>query len=178
MMYKLIAEPAQEPITLAEAKAFARIDVSDDDAIITELITRARKFIEEMTSLALFDQTWDCYLDEMPTVLRFHVTPLKSVTGLYYTDVDGSEFTEDAAHYIADTYGDRLIMKQDEVYEGYTYARNWIGWRVRFQAGETSYPEWSKDLTKRLVAFMYDNRDEEISPALMSEIARHKVWYL
>jgi hypothetical protein len=46
-VFKLVAAPANEPITLDEAKAQARVDTNIDYALITGLITRARQWAEQ-----------------------------------------------------------------------------------------------------------------------------------
>src|SRR5690242_18760477 len=54
----LIAGPGEEPVSLAEAKAFARIDGSDEDALVGALIAAARLHVESLTGRALITQTW------------------------------------------------------------------------------------------------------------------------
>lgn len=51
------ADGATEPVTLAEAKRWLQVDFTDDDALITDLITAARETIEQYTNLALVDKT-------------------------------------------------------------------------------------------------------------------------
>ncbi len=41
-----ITPPILEPVTVADAKAFARVEFSDDDAIIASLISMAREYVE------------------------------------------------------------------------------------------------------------------------------------
>lgn len=64
--YTLVTAPAIEPVTLAEAKAHARIDIDDDDAYVTTLIQAARQWIEEATGRCLITQTWRLDLDQWP----------------------------------------------------------------------------------------------------------------
>jgi uncharacterized phiE125 gp8 family phage protein len=54
----LIAGPGEEPVSLAEAKAFCRIDGTDEDALVSALITAARLHVESITGRALLTQTW------------------------------------------------------------------------------------------------------------------------
>src|SRR5690348_5785828 len=54
----LIAGPGEEPVSLAEAKAFARVDGSDEDALVSALIAAARLHVESLTGRALVTQTW------------------------------------------------------------------------------------------------------------------------
>jgi uncharacterized phage protein (predicted DNA packaging) len=42
-----------EPLTLADARAFLRVEHEDDDALIGELITAARTHLESLTHLTL-----------------------------------------------------------------------------------------------------------------------------
>jgi len=63
---RLVTDAASEPVTLAEAKAYARVDISDDDALITALISAARRRVEKETGLALLTQSWVAVLDRWP----------------------------------------------------------------------------------------------------------------
>ena len=46
---ELITPPSAEPIAQSVAKTFLKIDISDDDTLVTELIKTARQFCEEYT---------------------------------------------------------------------------------------------------------------------------------
>jgi uncharacterized phiE125 gp8 family phage protein len=63
---KLITPPAVEPITLAQAKLFLRVDIADDDTLITGFITAARQYAERCTGRVFFNQTWQLSLDHFP----------------------------------------------------------------------------------------------------------------
>lgn len=129
----LVTPPAAEPVTLAEAKLWARVDTSytTDDALITALITAARQHIETIACRALITQTWDYFLDCFPygglSPLRWtYGSPfaasvprwtqafpsgelalpyptLQSVTFLKYTDDTGTVQTLDPTLYQVDT---------------------------------------------------------------------------
>jgi hypothetical protein len=48
-MSLLISESGSEPITTAEAKAWAKVENSDEDSLISSLITSCRREIESYT---------------------------------------------------------------------------------------------------------------------------------
>ena len=62
----LVSPPAEEPVSLAEAKLHLRVDFSDDDALITALITAARAAAETMTGRQLVTARWKLVLDSFP----------------------------------------------------------------------------------------------------------------
>ncbi|MBI1188309.1 MAG: hypothetical protein GC206_13425 [Alphaproteobacteria bacterium] len=64
--FALSSAPASEPVTLAEAKAHARIEHSAEDAQISAWITVARVIVEKATNRALVAQTWTATLDRWP----------------------------------------------------------------------------------------------------------------
>ena len=66
MSYALITPAAEEPVTLAEAKAFLRLDGSDEDALLGDLIATARDYLEMVSGLSLVTQGWRLYRDDWP----------------------------------------------------------------------------------------------------------------
>ncbi|WP_018266519.1 head-tail connector protein [Methylosinus sp. LW4] len=63
---RLVTDAASEPVTLADAKAYARVDLGDDDILITALIAAARRRVEKETGLALLTQSWVSVFDRWP----------------------------------------------------------------------------------------------------------------
>lgn len=55
--WKITTPVSTEPITLSDAKTYLRIDFTDDDTLITNLITRARGLAERITGRAFATQT-------------------------------------------------------------------------------------------------------------------------
>ena len=62
----LIAPPAAEPVSLAEARAWLRVDTNDEDSVIASLISAARMLVESATRRALVTQGWRMTLDAWP----------------------------------------------------------------------------------------------------------------
>lgn len=62
----LIAPPAAEPVTLAEARSWLRVDTTDEDGAIASLISAAREIVEMATRRALVTQSWRIVMDAWP----------------------------------------------------------------------------------------------------------------
>lgn len=62
--------PTVEPVTLTEAKAWLKLDTSDDDSLITDLIKGARQAAEDFTRRAFITQTVTLTLDLQPSNLN------------------------------------------------------------------------------------------------------------
>lgn len=82
--FNRIAGPAGEPVSLAEAKAHLRVDLADDDAMITRLIAAAREWVEAQTGRALMTQTWRVTQDAWPegAALSLVRPPVQAVTSV------------------------------------------------------------------------------------------------
>ena len=99
MGLSLIVGPAQEPVSLAEAKAHLRVTEADDDALIAGYILAARRAAESYIRGAIITQTWDYTVDYCwPLVnvrgmskyrIEIPLHPLQSVSSVSYVDVDG-----------------------------------------------------------------------------------------
>lgn len=63
MPAQLITPPAQEPVTLGEAKAHLRLETALDDDYVNALIISARLYTEEVCWRGLVTQTWEYVLE-------------------------------------------------------------------------------------------------------------------
>lgn len=62
-----VLDPASEPVSVADMKLYSRIDVSDDDGLISSLISVARERAEDLTARCLMPQQWIFSMDNFPT---------------------------------------------------------------------------------------------------------------
>src|SRR5690606_3123378 len=87
----LLAGPAEEPVSLAETRAFLKVDDTAEDALITTLMGAARMHVEGVTGRALLAQSWRVVLDAWPDngQVRLTVTPFMAVTGIAAYDATG-----------------------------------------------------------------------------------------
>ena len=88
----IVNPPTVEPLTLAETKRWLRVDHTDDDALISNLIKAARERIEARTGRAILAQTWRISLDRWPGDGRvtLPVLPILSVAAVRVYDAAGA----------------------------------------------------------------------------------------
>lgn len=95
--------PAVEPVTLAEAKAWAKVDTPDDDPLVSDIIVAAREQIEADLKRALITQTRTLFMSRFPGVwgeIPLPYPPLQSISSIQYADSDGTLQTLDPAKYV------------------------------------------------------------------------------
>lgn len=87
----LLAGPASEPVSLAEAKGFLRVDSNDEDAFVGTLIAAARVHLESVTGRAMLAQSWRVIHDDWPQsrTVTLPVAPLISLTSIVAFDPEG-----------------------------------------------------------------------------------------
>ena len=84
---RVITEPSEEPVSLAEAKAHLRVIGSEEDALISNLIKAAREKAEAQTARAFVTQTREVWLDRFPSDPVFLPSPpLLSIVSIKYLD--------------------------------------------------------------------------------------------
>lgn len=93
----LIEPPADEPLSLAEAKNYLRVSHDADDALIQSMITAARLQVETRTRRALLTQTWRIVLDRWPATgeILSPVSPLRDVVAARVRDEAGDALALD-----------------------------------------------------------------------------------
>ena len=133
----LISPPAIEPVSLDQAKSFCTVSrgFTDDDQLISGLISAAREVAETYIRRSIFNQSWLLTLDNFPlfwgrsTVKNiaessfpysyfFEGVTIKlprphcvSVSSIQYLDVNGDSQTLSSSNYVLDTNSEpaRLI---------------------------------------------------------------------
>ena len=132
--------PAAEPVTLAQAKQQCVVDIgfTDDDDLISALITAARQHCEKLMQRAIFSRTILLSLDNFPIptfgstlnpsdraafftgtyiwnqlAIRLPMPRCTSITSITYHDQTGTQQTVDATTYNADFIGEpcRIVPK-------------------------------------------------------------------
>lgn len=121
MSLVLITPPAEEPISVGEAKAHCRVSITDDDALLSALVIAARQHVESYTRRALITQTWEGTLDQFPdsgqaayrglgttvgreSEIALPLPPLVSVTSVKYLETAAGALTTLATtEYLVDT---------------------------------------------------------------------------
>ena len=166
MSLKLVTAASTYPVTLAEAKLHLRVDSTDEDTLITALITAATEMCEQKTGRAIMQQTWDVTLDEFPTYFELTRVPVQTVTYVKYYDTDGVLQTLSSALYTVSSADDFGFGKITPV-----YGTLWPATRehneavaVRYVAGYTNaaaVPEPIKAWIKLMINTMFDNRETE-----------------
>ncbi len=84
MSSTLITPPSVEPLSLAEAKDFLRVEHDDDDDVIAALIAGSRIHVEAQTRRALITQTRRIVRDAWPAagVLSVLPAPLRALVAV------------------------------------------------------------------------------------------------
>lgn len=173
MALSLVTAVTTEPLSVAEAKAQCKIEVSDDDTLFGTLITSARQWCEAFTHRALAPQTWDLKLDGFPCwAIEVSMPPVTGIGSVTYVDTNGDTQTLTATtHYTTDLPAGPMALPARVVP---AYGVVWPVTRcvpnavtVRFTAGYTSsgvnvIPEAIKQAMKLLIGHWYANRESVV----------------
>ena len=166
MALKLITAATTYPVTLAEAKLHCRVDIADDDTLITALITAATEMAEQKTGRAIITQTLELTLDAFPEAFELTRVPVQSITSVKYYDTTGTQQTLSDTLYALDAADDFGFAHISPVYGGtWPTTRDQINAvAVRYVAGyadAASVPQSIKNWILLMVSTMYENRETE-----------------
>jgi uncharacterized phiE125 gp8 family phage protein len=180
----LITPPAEEPVSLAEAKLHLRVDVSDDDALINGLIQAARERAEDILRRALITQTWELTLDQFPSgdEIELPFPPLQSVASIKYTNSNGDESVFSSDDYIVDTAEEpgKVVLAYGSTWPSVTlYPTGAVA--VRYVAGygeAADVPQTFKQAMLLMAGEWYENRENATQPrqAEIPLAAKNLLW--
>jgi uncharacterized phiE125 gp8 family phage protein len=176
MALVMMAGPAAEPISLAEAKAHLRIDGNDEDALLASLIAAARMAVERTLSLALITESWSLYLDGWPRsgTIVLPIQPAQAVTAVRVYDPDDEPATVNSETYSVDVLSEpaRLVLSAGAVQ--LSPARLLNAFEVAFTAGygdeASDIPSPLRHAIKLLVAHWFEQREPVVLGAAAQEV--------
>lgn len=137
---RVTTAPSLEPVTLAEVKSWAKVDSTDDDALLQELLTAARISAEEYTRRSFISQTLRLTLDlsgsgldsalgegvyelphtelygGLPRVIELPKPPAVSITSVTTYNTSGTSAAYASTNYYLNTHGNRLALYDTAVW--------------------------------------------------------------
>ena len=150
------SESTTYPVTTAQAKAWAKIDLSDDDAIVTELIKTATRQCEGYLGVSILQRTVTAYLNNCVGGIEFPYGPVVTFTALY--DENGDEIPSDEY-----TIRGGLYKWLESPVNSYL--------KAVYTAGLSSVPDVYVTAIKQQVAYLYDNRgDGDLQSQLSDQV--------
>ena len=164
-------EPAVEPVSLAEAKVQAKVDISDDDAYIASLITMSRQYIESILDIAMITQTLEARYDTFPLweiVLPKPPMAPAAVT-VIYRDEAGIDrtITSTANQFQVDAYATpgRVYPLYNGVWPAVRGDENsvTVRWQAGYGASGANVPAVLRQLILLQVAHFYEHRQPVVS---------------
>lgn len=181
----LLTGPALEPISLDEAKAWLRIDASDEDQLLSALIVSARMTLEAYTRRFFVTQSWRMTLDAWPAptmrrkTLVLPFAPFQSVAAIRVYDAAGVAQTLDAGAYRAPSAPDRGRIAFVDAPPAPGRATDGVEIDVVLGYGgqATNTPEPLRRAILTLVAQWHENRGDQQAdaarlPALVGALAQ------
>lgn len=175
MGLKVITEPTEEPVDLAETKLWIRYTQTLQDDVITALITAARRYVEKWTNRTLVTTTYEYYLEDLfldhissyngGTYYRMMEIPtstIQSITSITYIDDDDAEQTLASTVYGLDNVSmiNKVYLLPDQSVPSVNAQPNAV--KITFDAGygaATAVPEDLKTAIKMMVGFMFEQRE-------------------
>lgn len=187
MTLMLIAGPAEEPVTLAEARAHLRLDADGEDTLLGALVTAARTALEAETRRAFVTQSWRLLLDDWPAKpIRLPLAPVQSVTAVTVATMSGAMVPLDPAFYEVDAKGEppRIAAKRGQAWP--MPATRLAGIAVDFTAGygaAAAVPAPLKQAVLLLAAHWFENREPlgngaELPLTVSALVARYRRLHL
>jgi uncharacterized phiE125 gp8 family phage protein len=178
MKLSLVTDTVTEPITLDEMKLFLKVDTTDEDLLITSLISSARKAVEDYCNITMCTKVYDYYLDNFTDTIELPMPPCKTVDAFTCSNLSYVESTIPSTKYKTFIFNG---LRRSEVikYPATSYDYEippTNGIRIRFTAGygatASTVPDALKTVVKLVVSHWFENRNSSDIPQIAKTIAK------
>lgn len=154
----IVTDADTEPVTLQEVKDFLKVGYSDDDMLISGMITAARLLLEKQLNISIMPKTLKvtfthdgCYDYQLP------YGPIGDITGAKF-----KYDPEDTAEITTDSY--TIIGNEFKRFLG---AAGW--WTLTYAAAYSEVPDALKQGILKQVAWMYENRGDGVGTGQVNQ---------
>jgi uncharacterized phiE125 gp8 family phage protein len=171
--YRQLTEPATEPLSYSDVKAYLRLNDDSEQAFVTSLITVARQIVEGQIWRPLISQTWAMQFDysEIGTnIYNINKAPLLSVTDVKYYDEDNTLQTLAASQYEVDIYGSPARFRLINVPK---LKDRMNAMQLNFTCGYTNaaaVPSPIKQAMYLIIGHLYENRQDVVTGTQVHQI--------
>jgi len=184
---KVTEQPAVEPVTLDELKAWLRITDTSQDSLLSSLITSARIIAENYTGRKFIDQELTMYCDAVTSCnmawwsgtregsqasyfgnryIELDWLPVSAITSWSYFDDSNDESVYSSSNYFLDNSSNdiysRIVLNIGACYPANTRAVN--AYKIVYRAGygdeAADVPQNIKDAILRIASWMYANNGD------------------
>lgn len=142
-----------EPVTLQEGRDWAKVEVTDDDAIITALLSAARGDCEKYVGISFVQRSVIAILNNSLGNIRLPYGPINNITSIQ--DFDGNDFSD---------YSVRGVMHKRLCYPKSNYIQ------ASYTAGYFTLPEEFKAAIKERFLELFQQRGD--APAFDRSMAK------
>jgi len=158
----ITVEPAEEPVTLAEASLFMRYTGSLQNAVVTALIVAARKDVESWTNKTMVTTTYEYYTNDLCDEILIPTGTIQSITSITYQDSADATQTLTSTLYKLDNKSiqNKVFRDPIETYPQVLVQPNAV--KITFDAGfgaASAVPENLKTVIKMRVAELFEHRE-------------------
>jgi uncharacterized phiE125 gp8 family phage protein len=163
----LVDGPTIEPVSLADAKLWLRIDTPDEDDLVRALIVAARLMVEAEIGQVLIGQNWRLVGDVWPQgdLIPVRIGRILGVSGgrTYSAEsipvpIAANRFT------VVPNAEPPAILALDKPAPGRAYGGIEIDLRLGYGEAPGDVPETIRLAIRRLVTLWYENRGEADDP--------------
>lgn len=172
-----VTAPASALVSTADAKLQAKVDISDDDALIdayVAAVTGRFDGIDGTLRRALVTQTWEESFPHFSYEMALKLAPVQSITSIKYYDADNVEQTVSSGVYnlYEKPFAAYVQQASGQSWPAQTYSRD-DAVTIRYVCGygdPADVPAPIIQAVKLVMTHYYENRSAVISGVMATEI--------
>lgn len=173
MGWKATAGPSVEPFLLADAKLHLKVLTTNEDALITNMITAAREEVEKYCNISLVEQTIEESFPCFPVAENYNtlsslwlsVSPLISIDSINYIDTDGNSQTLATSVYDLDdkTKPGKVTLKYNQTWPSTAKIENAVTVTYKAGFGDTAadVPQTIKQAMLLMLGNWFEKREDD-----------------
>ena len=171
----VVTTAAVNPLfTTAQAKAHLKVDVSDDDTIIDNIVLAATQSCEIFTNQYFIDTVVTQYSDTWSDIYQLYKSPVDSITHIKYYDSDDSLQTLSSSNYILDGASKpaRIGIAVDGELPNLSDRINAVEvkYTVGYGTASSDVPEGIRQAVLLTIGNFYQNRESVITGRTATEL--------